>query len=232
LKGIRFAQWSSRASFVLMICGFLLGTLARAQAGPPSPTIQERPTLENETLQTVKYNNKYELYGGFAFSHFNSGPSLVAGTNLGGFDFQGTRWFSNWLGVTANLRGYYGTQGVVPNALQIHGPFVYEHQFLGGATFRGPRNQHAALNFHVLAGGAYGVFNSALDPGETPQQFGMFGNGLAFATALGGSADLNRSQRIALRISPDYLLTRFGGVSQNEFAISVGILYRFAKARE
>jgi hypothetical protein len=215
-----------------MICGFLLSTLARAQAGPPSPTVQERPSLENETLQAVNYNNKYDLYGGFAFSHFNSGPSLVAGTNLGGPDVQGSLWFSNWLGVTANVRAYFGTQGVKPNALGIHGPFVYEYQFMGGPSFRGPRNQHAALNFHVLAGGAYGVFDSALDPGQTPAQFGMFNNGLAFATAIGGSADLNRSQRIALRISPDYLLTRFGGVSQNEFAISVGILYRFAKVRK
>jgi hypothetical protein len=57
----------------------------------------------------------------------------------------------------------------------------------------------------------------------------MFNNGIAPAIALGGSLDLNRSSRIALRISPDYLLTRFGGVSQNEFAISVGILYRFAR---
>lgn len=232
LKGIRFAQWSWGTVVVLMSFCISLGTVARAQAGPPSPTVQERPSLENETLQAVKYNNKYEIYGGAAFSHFNSGPSLVAGTNLGGFDVQGTRWFSSWLGATANIRGYYGTQGVTPNALGIHGPFVYEHQFMGGASFRGPKNEHAALTFHVLAGGAYGVFDSALDPGEKPTQFGMFNNGLAFATALGGSVDLNRSPKIALRISPDYLLTRFGGTSQNEFAISVGILYRFAKVRK
>jgi hypothetical protein len=206
--------------------------MARAQSGPPAPTVQERPTLQNETLQGVSYNNKYEIYGGPAFSHFNSGPSLIPGTNLGGFDVQGTDWLSSWLGITANVRGYYGTQGVVPNALQIHGPFVYEHQFMGGASLRGPKNEHAALTFHVLAGGAYGVFNSALNQGQTPQEFGMFGNGLAFATALGGSVDLNRSSKISLRLSPDYLLTRFGGGSQNEFAISVGILYRFSKVRK
>jgi hypothetical protein len=61
---------------------------------------------------------------------------------------------------------------------------------------------------------------------------GLFNNGVALATALGGSLDLNRSPRYSLRISPDYLLTRFGGVSQNEFAISVGVLYRFSKMRK
>jgi hypothetical protein len=34
-----------------------------------------------------------------------------------------------------------------------------------------------------------------------------------------------------VRLSPDYILTRFGGVSQNEFAISIGILYRLSKMR-
>ena len=118
---------------------------------------------------------------------------------------------------------------MVPNDLNIHGPFIYEHQVLGGVSIRGPKNEHAALTFHALVGGAYGVFNSALNPGQTPQQFGMFGNGFALATALGGSLDLNRSPKLALRISPDYLLTNFGSTTQNEFAISVGILYRFTK---
>jgi hypothetical protein len=229
LKGIGIAHWKRGAATVFLGWGLLLGGAAFAQTVPPSPTIQEQPTLENQTLQGVKYNNKYEIYGGPAFSHFNSGPSLVGGTNLGGFDLQGTRWLTMRLGVTANIRGYYGTQAVIPNDFNIHGPFVYEHQALGGISFRGPRSEHAALTFHALAGGAYGVFNSALNPGVTPGQLGMFSNGFAFATALGGSLDLNRSSKVALRISPDYLLTQFGGVSQNEFAISVGILYRFSK---
>jgi hypothetical protein len=230
LKGIRFGQWRWGTAAVLLSCSAFLSNLALAQAGPPAPTVQEQPSLENPTLQAVKYDNKYELYGGPAFSHFNSGPSLIAGTNLGGFDIQGTRWFTGILGATANIRGYYGTQGVVPNALGIHGPFVYQHQFMGGVTVRGPKSEHAALMLHAFAGGSYGVFNSATE-GVPPQVLGMFPNGFAFATALGGSLDLNRSPRIALRLSPDYILTRFGGVSQNEFAISVGVLYRFSKKR-
>jgi hypothetical protein len=133
--------------------------------------------------------------------------------------------------VTANARGYYGTIGVLPNPYNIHGPFIMEHQFMGGASIRGPKNEHAALTFHALAGGAYGVFNSAINEGLTGPDLGLFSNGLTFATGLGGSLDLNRNARFSLRISPDYLLTRFGGVSQNEFAISVGVLYRLKKGR-
>ena len=84
----------------------------------------------------------------------------------------------------------------------------------------------------VLAGGAYGVFDSALNPGQTPGSLGLFSNGFALATAGGASVDLNRSPKLALRLSSDYLVTRFGGVSQKEFAFSVGILYRFSKVRK
>ncbi len=234
LKGINVARWKWGTAMVLLaLAGSLSGT-ARAQAVPvpPSPTIQQTPTLENEALQGLRYNNLYEISGGPAYSHFNPGPALVAGSNLGGFDIQGTRWLSKLFGATANVRGYYGTNGVIPNDTNTHGPFIYEHQLMGGVTFRGPKTEHAALDFHVLAGGSYGVFNSALNPGQTPGSLGLFSNGFAFATAGGGSVDLNRSPKLALRISPDILVTRFGGNYQKEFAISVGILYRFAKVRK
>jgi len=206
--------------------GSIVGPVAQAQVIPPAQTIPEAPTLENETLKPLDYREKYDIYGGFASSHFNSGPALIPGANLGGFDVQGTRWLRKRVGVTANVRGYYGTTGVVPNPYNIHGPFIYEHLFLGGASIRGPKNEHAALTFHALVGGSYGVFNSAINPGLTGPNLGLFNNGVALATALGGSLDLNRSPKFSLRLSPDYLLTRFGGVSQNEFAISVGVLYR------
>ncbi len=85
------------------------------------------------------------------------------------------------------------------------------------------------MDFHALVGGSYGTFDTAIDQELTGPNLGLFKNGVTLATALGGSVDLNRSPKFALRISPDYLLTRFGGVSQNEFAISVGVLYRLNK---
>jgi hypothetical protein len=191
---------------------------------PPPPTIDTNVNA-NETLADVHYDNKWEVYGGAAFSHFRAGPNLIGGTNLGGFDVQGTRWLRPRLGATANVRGYYGTQSVDPNPDHITGPFVMEHLFLGGGTYRALQNPHAAVDFHGLVGGGYGDFQHALS-GVPPNNLGLFSNGGTFAMALGGSLDLNRSPRLALRISPDYILTRYGGFNQNEFAISVGILYR------
>jgi hypothetical protein len=233
--GVQFAEVWLKAIGVLglglLSMAFMLGSMAEAQVIPPAQTIPEAPTLQNETLKPLDYRNKYDIYGGLASSHFNAGPALIPGANLGGFDIQGTLWLKMRLGATANVRGYYGTTGVIPNSYGIHGPFVMEHLFMAGPSIRGPRNEHAALTFHALVGGSYGVFDSAVDNGATPQQLGLFNNGTTLATAVGGSLDLNRSPRWSLRISPDYLLTRFGGVSQNEFAISVGVLYRFRKMR-
>ena len=233
--GVQFAEVWLKAIGVLglglLSMALMLGSMAEAQVVPPAQTIPEAPTLQNETLKPLDYRNKYDIYGGFASSHFNAGPALIPGVNLGGFDIQGTMWLKMRLGATANVRGYYGTTGVIPNSYGIHGPFVMEHLFMAGPSIRGPKNEHAALTFHALVGGSYGVFDSAVDNGATPQSLGLFNNGVTLATAVGGSLDLNRSPRWSLRISPDYLLTRFGGVSQNEFAISVGVLYRFRKMR-
>jgi hypothetical protein len=216
----------------LLSTGWMLNSKADAQAAPPAQTIPETPTLQNESLKPLDYRNRYDIYGGLASSHFNAGPALIPGANLGGFDVQGTMWFSTRLGATANVRGYYGTTGVVPNPYGIRGPFIMEHLFLGGPSIRGPKNEHAALTFHALVGGSYGIFDSAIDQGLTGPNLGLFSNGVALAAALGGSLDLNRSPRFSVRLSPDYLLTRFGGVSQNEFAISLGVLYRFNKMRK
>jgi hypothetical protein len=98
-----------------------------------------------------------------------------------------------------------------------------------------------------MVGGSDGIFSHALghDPANPsytvqPRDVGMYNDGMGLASTVGGSLDLNRSPRLALRISPDWIMTRYGGYgtpsnvpskfvtrSQNEFGISVGILYRF-----
>ena len=195
--GVAARKWGTAA--VLLSVSFLsMGRIANAQVVPPAQTIPEAPSLQNETLKPLDYRNKYDIYGGFASSHFNAGPALIPGANLGGFDIQGTMWVKMRIGVTANIRGYYGTTGVIPNPYNIHGPFVYEHQFMGGPSIRGPKNEHAALTFHALVGGSYGVFDSALNAGVTGPELGLFNNGFALATALGGSRRSEPQRKILI----------------------------------
>jgi hypothetical protein len=219
LRSTRFSCLTFVAAVIFVFC-------ASCRAQSPNTQPQVAP---NYALAGVKYDYKWELYGGFAYSHFNAGPNLLQGANLGGFDVQAARFFTPRWAAAANVRGYYGTSGVAPNPYGIQGPFVSEHMFLVGPEFRGPSNEHASLTLHALVGGAYGDFQRDLS-GVPPGVLGLFSNQFTFGSAFGGSIDLNRSPRLAFRISPDATFTNFGSAGlKDQFAISVGLIYRLDK---
>lgn len=220
-----------RTRLALLCAGAMLcGQGLQAQTQKPTPT-ESLPastySLQNDTLAGVRYDNHWQLYFGAGYRHFNAGPDLFQGAQLGGPDVQITRRLSPHWGATGNVRGYWGTSGATPNKYGIQGPLVSEYLFLGGPEYRGPRNEHAAVNFHALIGGAYGVYDA--DLGRIPPgMVGFYSNGMSVAGAFGGSLDLNRSPRWALRLSPDLMVTHHGSQFQEQFAMSVGVLYRFA----
>lgn len=199
----------------------------------------KQPVVAPSTpLSGVRYDYRWEVYGGVAYAHFNAGPQLVQGANLGGFDIQGARFFTPRWALAGNIRGYYGTSGTQPNPYGIRGPFVSQYMFMAGPEYRGPSNQHITTTLHALFGGARGGFESALQDQHgnqvPPLAVGFFNNQVAFGSALGGSIDLNRSPRLAFRISPDATLTNYSssGVSSGikaQFAISVGLVYRMGR---
>ena len=219
----------------------VVGMKAEGQVVSPPPNPQLPPPAP---LAGVKYNYPWEIYGGFAYSHFDAGPQTFQGANLGGFDARAIRELSTHWGVGANVRGYYGTSGTQPNcgsytstsngnctgtgpnAGPIEGPFVSEHMFLGGPEYRLKANEHAAMMLHAFVGTAYGYFTGGLN-GVPPQDVGFFSNQWAFGGAFGGSIDLNRSPRLVFRIAPDATLVNFGSSGfREQFAISVGVVYR------
>ena len=106
-----------------------------------------------------------------------------------------------------------------------------------GAQYRGPKNQHAALNYHAYGGVASGVFDAGTQgagvgavgttASSNANQVGLYANHTAPIFALGGSLDMNRSKNWAIRLSPDLILERFGNETREFFAISGGVVYRF-----
>jgi len=222
------SSWVSRSAAVLVaaVVFFDAGALAaRAQGrtGAPPP---------------VTYDNKYQIYGGLLYMNFKAGENLPKRMNLGGAEVEGTMWLTPRLGIAADYRGAAGTTQVFPTAgvFGIHRPLVYMNMGLGGVEWRGPRNQHAALNYHALAGIASGVFDAGTDgAGPTPgvsaasnaRLVGLYDNHTAPIIALGGSLDMNRSRNWALRISPDLIVEHFGNATREFFSISGGVVYRF-----
>lgn len=226
----RFSQRLAVSLFFLAGFAFLPAA-ARAQAPQYRPPV----VAPNSTLAGVDYNQRYEVYGGFAYTHFNAGPTLLQGANLGGFDFQGSYFLRHKWAAEGSVRGYWGTSGAAPNPYDIHGPAVSQYMFLGGPEYRALENKHGSFTLHALVGGAYGRFDTSLKDQEgntiTPAQVGFYNNQASFGAAFGGTIDLNRSPRWAFRIAPDANITDYSSNGKSDFkeqfGISVGVLYRF-----
>ncbi len=190
-----------------------------------------------DPLANIHYDNKYDVSVGMAYAHMKAGPNLLQGSNLGGVDLSGSYWFRKHWALEGSGRGYLGTSGAAPNPYNINGPFVMEYLFVAGPEWLGPHNKHGAMIAHALFGGAYGSFEQNLR-GQSPAVVGFYNTQVAPAAILGGHIDLNRSAQWVLRITPDAILTRYGinygnKVTQTDinFAISVGVEYRFKKKR-
>jgi hypothetical protein len=177
----------------------------------------------------VTYGNKFELYGGINLMTFQAGQNLPKRMNMGGVEVLGTYWLTKRIGLGAEYRGEAGTTPVLANPYTTR-PLVYMHSGLFGAQFRGPKNQHAALNYHAYGGIAKGVFDNST--GNVPPQYnnvGLYTNRTKPLFALGASIDFNRSKRLAIRISPDLMIEHFGTETREFFAVSGGVVYRFGK---
>lgn len=224
--------------FVLILAAAVLLSWFSEQAQAQYKQPQVGPAAP---LSGVQYTYRWEFYGGMAYGHLTAGPQLTQGSNLGGFDAQVSEFFTQRWALEGNIRGYYGTSGAAPNPYGIRGPFVNEYLFVAGPEWRGPSNEHVTTTAHALFGYAWGRFESALydqnDVKVPPQNVGFYPNQVAFGSVLGGTVDLNRSPKLAFRISPDAILTDYsskyisGSRLKADFGISVGLVYRMGRGQ-
>jgi len=224
-------------------------TSARAQvAAPGSAAMKPRATAPLSTYVGPRYDNRWELYGGLNYSNGQAGQSLPKLYNMGGVEVMGTYWLGNatvkkW-GVAADFRSQAGTSqtGLIGAAYGLNRILVMQEIVSGGVQYRGPRGRYAAVDFHALGGGSYGIFDHAPNhfPGvlpvatcpaqlsaTKPVSLNMYCNHMAPFAALGGSIDFNQSAKLAIRLQPDLILEHFGTETREFFSISAGVVYRF-----
>jgi hypothetical protein len=152
---------------------------------------------------------KVELFGGYQYTRINPG-SGISGQNFNGWNAAVTGNINHWLGVTGDVSGAYKS---------ISGVSLREHSFLFGPTIA----SHSSEKFTPFAHALFGVTHAS------GSGFGGSGSDNAFAMALGGGVDVG-VKNFAIRLGQfDYLMTRFGGTSQNNFRYSAGIVFRFGK---
>jgi hypothetical protein len=147
----------------------------------------------------LRAQDKVEVFGGYSYLHFHTSPS----TNLNGWEASGQYKFTDWLGGVADIDGHYGS---------ISGLSTSTYTYLFGPQVSFPAR--VSPFGHLLLGGAH---NSTAGFGSS-----------SFAMALGGGIDAQIKDQFSWRIiQADYVLTQFGGASQNNFRFSTGVVIRF-----
>jgi hypothetical protein len=231
------------AMVALTLCA---GTCANGQVAP-AQTTQSQPGgngtyISVDPLANVRYDNRFDVSVGAAYDHMKAGPTLLQGSNLGGIDVDGSYWIGRHWAVEGSGRYYLGTSGTAPNSANsnggpIKGAFVSEVFAVGGAEWLGPHNKHGAILAHAMFGGVKGNFQQDL-LGQSPQVVAFYNDQFAPAAIVGGHFDLNRSPRWVFRVTPDAVMTHYSinyGPKTSQFdvnfAISVGVEYRFKKKR-
>jgi hypothetical protein len=218
-----------------------LAVCAGASAQVQSPVASTTGNSAYEVIDPlagVRYDNRYDISLGAAYDHMKAGPNLLQGSNLGGLDLSGSYWFSKHWAVEATTRVYVGTSGAAPNSpYNIKGPFISEYFFTAGPEWLGPHNKHGAILAHVMAGEVKGIFQRDL-LGQPASIVAFYNDQMAPAIIAGGHFDLNRSARWVFRVTPDATITHYSinygpHTSQFDvnFAISVGVEYKFKKKR-
>jgi outer membrane immunogenic protein len=155
----------------------------------------------------------YEVSGNYQYVRFNPGGG-ASGINCQGGSGTGAAYLSSWLGVVGEFGGCKVTG--LPSGASAH-----EMDYLFGPK----------AYFH--AHGRVYPFVQALFGGERFSS-GLTGVGSgstnAFATAVGGGADVTLTRHVSLRaVQFDYLYTHFGGASQNNFRLQSGIVWRIGR---
>lgn len=212
---------------------------ATPQSTPPPP--QDRAQVLRQAQERVKarrrlreqqvvrdtYTHKYEAYFGGAYLRFRPGSTLQhineSGWNAGITDYRYGK-----IGLTADVRGYYGTTYTGPNPYAVYQPSISQYTFLGGPTVRFFEGLHWGWTAHVLAGVGHGNFGTGTG-GLPPQLVGLYTDGNSFNLDVGASVDYNLSPGLAVRLTPNYLMSRYGSSTQNNKGFTAGVVYRFGR---
>jgi len=173
---------------------------------------------------------QFQLYGGYAYAHVDSGGVTELLTDLSrnwnGWEASFATNFTRFVGVNFDFSGDYGSSSLespenfTPRLRQqTQTPFFYS--YMAGPQF-------------LLPAGPFLVFAHAM-AGATQMKrefagpyFPVIRSDIAFGSVIGAGIDLNLTQYVALRIAQaDYLISKNFGGEQNNLRVSGGIVFKF-----
>jgi opacity protein-like surface antigen len=144
---------------------------------------------------------KAEIFGGYS-AKVQEGMDVASG-----WEGSATGNVNRWLGVTADVSGYYRTDDGVSQR---------NYNFLFG-----PRVTYRTEKLSPFGQVLFGVAHERVGNDSA----NITDN--AFAMVVGGGLDYNLKKHLAVRLlQADYLRTRFGGASQNNARLTFGVVLK------
>ncbi|HXH51664.1 MAG TPA: hypothetical protein VNM47_20170 [Terriglobia bacterium] len=170
-----------------------------------------------------------EFFGGYSYLQNNLGstysPFFLAPTAFGsnfalnGWQASITEKAADWIGLTQEFGGYYGTKNLAG----------YDNRFSTFSILSGPRFYYQGFKgvtpfVHAL----FGYEQTAIELGGQ----GLKATGSSYAMAFGGGLDAGPRRGLAMRVFQfDYYRPQLFGNSQNNWRLSVGLVYRIGGPR-
>ena len=215
----------------------------QTQAGQTAPqtTPQERTEVLRQAQERVKarrkvreqqviqdtYTHKYEAYFGGDYLRFRPGDVLQH-INEAGWHVGITDYAFGKIGITADGRGYYGVAYTGRNQYGVYQPSISQYTFMAGPSVRVFEGLHWGWTGQVLVGVGHGNFGTGTG-GLPPELIGLYKDGNAFNLNVGTSVDYNLSPGLALRLTPNFLLSTYGGSTQTNLGFTAGVAYRWGR---
>lgn len=197
-------------------------------------SVQARIRLRREQRRATAihdaYDHRFDAIVGGGYLRAKPGPNLQ---NLTYYAWMVglTRYYSERLGVAANVRGYTGTAYVGVNQYSQGGftrPIISQYDIMLGPTYRFYLQPRYSVAGRVMAGWALGNFSGDTN-GFPPKLLGMYPDANTFAASASVMGEYNVSPGFALQLSPEYFFSGFGGSVQAERGFTFGFVYRFGR---
>lgn len=211
----------------------LAQTLAGSALGQ-SAHRQRRESNANRKARVARsvaetYGHRWETAGGGGYERFRSGQYLQQNNEV-------TFWTSTMyalnpkLGIVGEVRGAFGNAKIGNTYYNIPDPQISQYNFMAGPSYRFRTREKYAVSGFVEGGAGLGKFAGG-SKGLSAKNIGVWGGDYAASFAAGVNLDYNLYPNFALRVTPTYLGTNFGGTLQNTKGVNVGVVYRFGNIR-
>lgn len=189
--------------------------------------VNARRKMRVEQIIQDTYTHKYEVYGGGGYLRFHAGSTLQH-MNEASWNAGFTDYLAGKLGVTADFRGYYGTAYTYINEFQVFQPSISQYTFLAGPQMRFVEKQHWAVSANALVGFGHGNFGTGTG-GLPPTLIGLYPDSTVFNLSIGAPIDYNLGPTLAVRLTPNYLMSDYGSQIQNNLGFNAGVVWRFGR---